>query len=119
MHLPAARVPSNQEVLAQLIAKRHELATLLGYTSWAAYTTETKMTCTQQAAADFHRPAVDGYAGAGEEEFGELLARKKKRRPQREDAGAGTTTTMRTGCARSASASTFRRWCVPLLSTAA
>ncbi|WP_205519503.1 M3 family metallopeptidase [Pyxidicoccus caerfyrddinensis] len=70
--------PKNQTVLAQLISKRHELATLLGYETWAAYTTETKMTRTQQAAADF----IDKLAAATEtrakKEFAELLARKQK-----------------------------------------
>ncbi|RJS21886.1 peptidase M3 [Corallococcus sp. H22C18031201] len=70
--------PKNQEVLTQLIAKRHELATLLGYANWAAYTTETRMTRTQQAAADF----IDQLSGATEarakQEMADLLARKKK-----------------------------------------
>ncbi|QSQ22039.1 Zn-dependent oligopeptidase [Pyxidicoccus parkwayensis] len=70
--------PKNQAVLNQLIAKRYELATLLGYESWAAYTTETKMTRTQKAAADF----IDKLAAATEprakQEFAELLARKQK-----------------------------------------
>ncbi len=70
--------PANQQVLAQLIAKRHELATLLGYESWAAYTTETKMTRKPQVAADF----IDRLAAATEtrakKEYAELLARKQK-----------------------------------------
>ncbi|WP_338873357.1 M3 family metallopeptidase [Myxococcus stipitatus] len=70
--------PGNQEVLAQLIAKRHELATLLGYTSWAAYTTETKMTRTQQAAADFIDRLSTATQARAKQEFAELLARKKK-----------------------------------------
>src|SRR5690349_11434687 len=40
--------PQNMTVLDQLIARRHELATLLGYPTWAAFVTETKMTRTQQ-----------------------------------------------------------------------
>ncbi|MFP2910335.1 M3 family metallopeptidase, partial [Pyxidicoccus sp. 3LFB2] len=70
--------PGNQQVLSQLISKRHELATLLGYESWAAYTTETKMTRKPQVAADF----IDRLAAATEtrakKEYAELLARKQK-----------------------------------------
>ncbi|MBZ4420538.1 M3 family metallopeptidase [Myxococcus sp. RHSTA-1-4] len=70
--------PANQQVLSQLLAKRHELATLLGYENWAAYTTETKMTRTRKAAADFiDRMAVATEARA-KREFAELLARKQK-----------------------------------------
>ncbi|MCP3140109.1 Zn-dependent oligopeptidase [Pyxidicoccus sp. QH1ED-7-1] len=70
--------PKNQQVLSQLIAKRHELATLLGYENWAAYTTETKMTRTRKVAADF----IDRMAVATEprakQEYADLLARKQK-----------------------------------------
>jgi thimet oligopeptidase len=70
--------PKNQQVLAQLISKRHELATLLGYESWAAYTTETKMTRTQQAAADFIDRLAQATESRAKKEFAELLARKQK-----------------------------------------
>jgi len=45
--------PANLTVLDQLIATRHELATLLGYPSWAAYITEDKMIKTPERAAEF------------------------------------------------------------------
>jgi thimet oligopeptidase len=74
--------PKNLDVLNQLIAKRHELATLLGYPTWAAYVTETKMTRTQQTAADF----IDKVAATAEkrakQEYAELLARKQKDEPK-------------------------------------
>ncbi len=74
--------PKNVEVLNQLIAKRHELATLLGYPTWAAYVTETKMTRTQQTASDF----IDKVAATAEkrakQEYAELLARKQKDEPK-------------------------------------
>ena len=74
--------PKNLSVLSQLIAKRHELATLLGYPTWAAYVTETKMTRTQQTAADF----IDKVAATAEkrakQEHAELLARKQKDDPK-------------------------------------
>ena len=74
--------PKNEPVLAQLIAKRHELATLLGYPTWAAFVTETKMTRTQQVAADF----IDKVAATAEQrakqEYADLLARKQKDEPK-------------------------------------
>ena len=45
--------PKNLEVLSQLLARRHELARLLGYPSWAAYATEDKMMKSPERAHDF------------------------------------------------------------------
>ncbi|HYO56107.1 M3 family metallopeptidase [Archangium sp.] len=74
--------PKNLAVLEQLITKRHELATLLGYPNWAAYVTETKMTRTQQVAAEF----IDKVAATAEQrakqEYADLLARKQKDDPK-------------------------------------
>lgn len=70
--------PANQQVLSQLIAKRHELATLLGYESWAAYTTETKMTRTRQVAADFIDKLAAATEARAKKEHAELLARKQQ-----------------------------------------
>ncbi|MCY1046768.1 Zn-dependent oligopeptidase [Corallococcus sp. bb12-1] len=70
--------PNNQAVLAQLIEKRNELATLLGYANWAAFTTETRMTRTQQAAADFIDQLAQSTEARAKKEMAELLARKKK-----------------------------------------
>jgi thimet oligopeptidase len=70
--------PQNVEVLSRLLEKRHELATLLGYASWADYTTENKMIGTGAAASAF----VDRIAAAAAErtarEMKVLLARKRK-----------------------------------------
>jgi len=74
--------PKNMAVLDQLIAKRHELATLLGYASWSAFAIETKMAHTPRAAEDF----IDKVAAAAESrakrEHAELLTRKRKDEPQ-------------------------------------
>lgn len=70
--------PKNQAVLTQLIEKRHELATLLGYANWATFTTETRMTRTQQAASDFIDQLAQATEGRAKKEMAELLARKKK-----------------------------------------
>lgn len=45
--------PENGPVLERLLARRHELATLLGYASWAAYATEDKMVATAEGARAF------------------------------------------------------------------
>ncbi|WNG30868.1 Zn-dependent oligopeptidase [Cystobacter fuscus] len=73
--------PQNEQVLAQLIARRHELATLLGYASWAAYVTETKMTRTPQAAADFLVRVEGASKARAQEEAERLLARKRRDEP--------------------------------------
>jgi thimet oligopeptidase len=74
--------PKNLEVLSQLIAKRHELATLLGYAHWADYTTENKMTRTASAAGEFIDRVTEVAKGRAEREYAELLARKKKDEPK-------------------------------------
>jgi len=74
--------PKNLEVLSQLIAKRHELATLLGYPTWAAYVTETKMTRTPQTAADFIDKVSATAESRAKQESAALLARKRKDDPK-------------------------------------
>jgi len=72
------RAPANVEVLPRLMAKRYALATLLGYASWADYTTENKMIGSGKAASDF----IDRISAAAKErsatELAQLLARKRK-----------------------------------------
>lgn len=45
--------PANEDVLKRMLAKRHELAGLLGYASWADYVTEDKMVGSGAAARSF------------------------------------------------------------------
>ncbi|MDB4966507.1 MAG: Peptidase, (Thimet oligopeptidase) family [Myxococcales bacterium] len=73
--------PKNMEVLSQLLAKRHELATLLGYPSWAAYSMENKMIRTPEAAHKFvdQITAVSGRRAAADHLV--LLKRLQKERP--------------------------------------
>ena len=73
--------PQNEPVLAALLQKRHELATLLGYANWAAYTTETKMTRTEKTAADFIDKVAEVSKVRATQEYDALLARKKKDHP--------------------------------------
>lgn len=73
--------PANIDVLRRLLARRHELATLLGYRSWAAYVTEDKMIGTEQAAADFIEEISRLATGRMERDYAELLARKRATDP--------------------------------------
>lgn len=70
--------PANEAVLKELLTKRHELAKLLGYESWAAYATETKMVKTAQAAADFIAQGEKATKARAEADMALLLERKKK-----------------------------------------
>ena len=71
-------VPANLDVLRELLAKRHELATLLGYPDWASYVTEDKMIGSAKAAREF----VEKIAKVSEKrmraDLERLLARKRK-----------------------------------------
>ena len=75
--------PANINVLDQLIASRHELANLLGYSTYADYITEDKMIGSAEATQKF----IDRLARAGEE-----AARREKQmlleRKRQDDSGA-------------------------------
>src|SRR5690606_20922201 len=73
--------PDNIDVLHRLLARRHELATLLGYPSWAAYVTEDKMIGTEQAAADFIAEVSAGARERMRRDYAALLARKQAAEP--------------------------------------
>ncbi len=74
--------PQNAEVLKQLIAKRHELATMLGYANWAAYATETKMSGSPEKAGEFIQKIGLVSLERAKKEQADLLARKKKDEPK-------------------------------------
>ncbi|MDC0709842.1 Zn-dependent oligopeptidase [Stigmatella sp. ncwal1] len=73
--------PRNVTVLQSLLERRHELATLLGYASWAAYATEDKMIRSERNAGDF----IEKIAAASDErcrrDYQTLLERKRKDEP--------------------------------------
>ena len=73
--------PANLEVLERMLARRAELALLLGHPSWAAYATEDKMIGGAEQAASF----IERIATAAGERMGrdaaELLARKRVDHP--------------------------------------
>jgi thimet oligopeptidase len=70
--------PVNLEVLDRMLARRHELAGVLGYRTYADYATEDKMIETSQAARDFIERAFDATREAGAAETKRLLALKKR-----------------------------------------
>ena len=74
--------PKNLDTLSRLISKRHELATVLGYPSWAAYITEDKMIRSDKAAADFIEKITTASAARVKSDYDTLLARKRKDEPR-------------------------------------
>ena len=66
--------PENIGVLKELLGRRNELATLLGYASWADYATEDKMVGTAKAAWEFIDRAYSAAADGARTELEEFLA---------------------------------------------
>ena len=69
-------VPENVRLLEQMLAKRAELATLLGYANWAEYASEDKMTGSAGAIRDFIDQALAACAESARSEYTELVAEK-------------------------------------------
>ena len=73
--------PKNLEVLSRLLAKRAELAGLLGYPSWAAYATEDKMIGSDAAAADLIEKVTAASGGRMQRDYAQLLERARQEDP--------------------------------------
>jgi len=69
--------PSNKDVLNSLLAKRYELAQLLGYKSHAAYASEVQMIGTETAAQAFIDSIKKIATPLAQAEYNELLAELK------------------------------------------
>jgi thimet oligopeptidase len=78
-------VPKNLEVLPRLIEKRHELATLLGYRSWADYVTEDKMVKSAASAKAFIERVAAASRARLTAETSDLLALKRESEPGARD----------------------------------
>lgn len=76
--------PANLEVLDRMLAKRHELATALGYPTWAAYVTEDKMIKTSERAGEFIERVVALSGTRAEDEIEELLTEVRRDMPDAE-----------------------------------
>src|SRR5436190_9762948 len=70
--------PKNIEVLDRMIAKRAELARLVGYSDWADYITANKMVGSAKNASDFIDRIVAASGPKAEREYNALLKRKQQ-----------------------------------------
>ena len=70
--------PQNMAVLDRMIAKRHELANLAGFTNWADYITADKMVGSGKNAAMFIDRIVEASKTMAAKEYQTLLTRKQK-----------------------------------------
>ncbi len=70
--------PKNKAMLNKMIKKRHELARVLGYESYAAYVLEDKMIKTPARAQDFINDVTKTAQKRANVEYEELLAEKRK-----------------------------------------
>ena len=73
--------PENLLLLRDLLARRHELAGLLGYPSWADYVTEDKMVKSAAVARDFIERVSELARPRMQAEYEELLERKRQDEP--------------------------------------
>ncbi len=73
--------PANLEVLDKIFARRHGLATLLGYPSWAAYASEDKMIKTSEAIVRFIERVSHVANAEAEREYAVLREQKRARAP--------------------------------------
>jgi thimet oligopeptidase len=73
--------PKNQEVLTSLMKTRYEIATLLGYSSWADFNAADKMIAKGHNIADFIQQVNDASRPLAKREFELLLAEKQKTTP--------------------------------------
>ncbi len=73
--------PKNLDVLTSLLKTRYEIATLLGYSSWADYNAADKMIEKGHNIAEFIQQVKDASRPLAEKEFQMLLEEKKKTDP--------------------------------------
>jgi thimet oligopeptidase len=73
--------PKNQDVLTGLMKTRYEIATLLGYSSWADLNAADKMMVKGHNIADFIQQVNDASRPLAQREFEMLLAEKQKTDP--------------------------------------
>jgi thimet oligopeptidase len=70
--------PKNMDVLDRMLARRYELATLLGFANWADYVTSDKMVGSGRAASEFIDRIVEASQAKASAEYERLLARKRQ-----------------------------------------
>lgn len=79
--------PKNNEVLESMMKTRYEIATILGYKSWADYNAADKMIKTGGNIAEFIQKVDAAARPTTEREYGMLLAEKQKINPGAKDVG--------------------------------
>ncbi|MEM7402777.1 MAG: M3 family metallopeptidase [Myxococcota bacterium] len=80
--------PDNGTVLQQLFAKRHQLASLLGFASYAAYATQNKMVQNPQKVQQFIEQIAQLAQPLSQQEYNALLAQKQQQQPQAQTVAA-------------------------------
>jgi thimet oligopeptidase len=73
--------PANMPVLDRMIAKRYELARLLGFNTWAEYSTRDKMIGSDKKVAKFIERLRGLTLKRAQEEYGTYLKRKREDEP--------------------------------------
>jgi thimet oligopeptidase len=73
--------PKNRDVLLEMMRTRQEIATILGYSSWADYNAADKMIRNGQNIANFIRQVHEAAQPLAQREFAMLLAEKNKTSP--------------------------------------
>lgn len=79
--------PKNLDVLGRMLSRRHEMAQLLGYPSFADYVTEDKMVRSARAAREFIERTAELARPRAEAEYREILERKRRDEPAATDVG--------------------------------
>lgn len=73
--------PKNLPVLARMLEARRELASLLGFNTWADYITGDKMIATRENAAEFIERISTAAARRAASDYAQILARKRRDAP--------------------------------------
>ena len=88
--------PKNIEVLNKMVARRAELANLLGFQNWADYITADKMVGSARNASDFIDKIVEASKSRAEHDYQTLLKRKQQDLPGSKSLMRGRAATMGT-----------------------
>lgn len=73
--------PANLEILTTMIHRKHELAGLLGYRSWAEYQTDRTIAGSAAGVREFLAQVAGIVSGRARRETEQLLAAKRRREP--------------------------------------
>lgn len=79
--------PQNEAVLADMLQKRHTLAQLLGYKTWADFITEDKMIQTADRARSFIDKVDASAAPRAARDYQELLTKLRQTHPDAQEVG--------------------------------